>query len=220
MKYLLAILSLVFSFVPAVRSQSNDISLPPIELIKDTTLPVWRSSETQGRPGNEVLKYTDRHYPIEELRNRSPFSGSTDVLLISYTPTKAECLRQPRVIFSDRHNDTGVCKIQKACTDTLGYREVREILTLTDDQKDSLMYLLYNIEHTEGDYIMCGEHCPMHSIVFLNELHEKIAFIDMDFSCSTLRASDEKIKADELFKGKYKLIRYFFFNAGLKYCIY
>lgn len=164
------------------------------------------------------IRYEHTHrYTIAQLRKRFLLKKSKQVLLISYTCTNEECISTSIVDNNDTQPAKAPVNKVRHGVDTLGYKEVREIMILNSDQVDSLMTMMYNVRQISGPRATLGCYYPRNSIVFLNALNEKVAFIDMCFECYNLVASHKDLKADETLKGKYEMMREFFYNAGIMY---
>ncbi len=98
---------------------------------------------------------------------------------------------------------------------------VREVVTLTMSQIDTLTDILYN--HGFAGQIIGTAHrdcySPRNAIIFRDSNGKALAFIEICFECTETRLSDERISLGEMCDQKLDMIKVLFSKVGIKYGI-
>jgi hypothetical protein len=99
----------------------------------------------------------------------------------------------------------------------LNQERVKETITLSASQIDSLTHILYNISY-QGPFFTILEglcYSPRNAILFNNSKGKTFAFIEVCFQCIGNRLSSKKVKDGDFCDEKYELLRNYFRNAGV-----
>lgn len=107
--------------------------------------------------------------------------------------------------------------------DTINRVKTEEIITLNQEQINSLTDILYNYNYKKTDGISVhnevnnGCYRPRHAILFLDDKNKVKEFIEICFECSGYESRLNKDEIGEFCEGKYDLLHTFFENTGINY---
>lgn len=142
------------------------------------------------------------NYSKARLRRLHPFNKSKKVILISYIP-------------QDLVEHWGI-----KGKDTLGYRCVKEVITLTQVQTDSLNSIIHNIGYKGIRLMYDGTNCPpqvRNSVLFFNKAGKEIDALHIDFACNRSGNLESKIGIGEECVEKYDILQNWFIHVGMKF---
>lgn len=158
--------------------------------------------------------YTNEFSP-EKLSTKYPFNAGSRVFAVAYTYTP---LTPPIV---DKKGNVKEIKRISAYKDTLGYKDVREIVELSKSAVDSFASILYNyttkIAEASPPSMSC--YSPRNSIIFVDKDGKPVANMDICFECRRSYMHPDEFKRGEVCEGRYRMIYQLLRDAGIKYGI-
>lgn len=102
--------------------------------------------------------------------------------------------------------------------DTICYKKLDEIITLTKPQIDSLTDILYNVglkgPITIGYSSLC--YIPRNAILFLDSAGRTFEYIEICFECDDHKLSSENIDLGIFCDQKYNLLKKLFISSGIQ----
>jgi hypothetical protein len=101
----------------------------------------------------------------------------------------------------------------------INYNEVREVISLSKSQIDSLTDIMYNFGYKGIFYTDEKRRCytPRNAILFIDSNSKIFAFIELCFQCHGFRTSSEKVKTGDFCNQKYQMLKDFFNRNGVSY---
>ncbi|WP_183572572.1 hypothetical protein HDF18_05025 [Mucilaginibacter sp. X5P1] len=148
----------------------------------------------------DECSFTNKYSTAQRL-SFYPFNKAKNVILISFK------------------EDQGI-PVKKQVVDE---KQVLEQITLTQESKDSLTSILYNVGFTpvkRATQLPSGEascYEPRNGILFVNEASKAFEYIEICFACERKTKSSDRINDGQYCSTKYDLLRRFFLNNGIKY---
>ncbi len=139
-----------------------------------------------------------------------PFNNAKKILLISFENPNTD----PYFVDS-----TG--KLQKVANnsglpDTLGYKQVHEVVLLSAEGTKRLVHTLYKLECTSHTEYGCYN--PRNAILFRDDSDKTFAQLEVCFECQVYYTRPEKFHIN-LSDCAYEPLKAIFANAGIKYGI-
>lgn len=151
---------------------------------------------------NDCIKRYD--YPLSQRLKNYPFNTFSKIVIVSFN-TQFDSLSQQKQWKLPHENEN------------LILNEITEIITLNNNQIDSLTNILYNYDYKNNvGTIVYNCFNPRHAIVFLDEQDKILNYLEICFECKGYYKSDEKIKVGNFCEGKYNLLKLFFEQVGIK----
>lgn len=102
--------------------------------------------------------------------------------------------------------------------DTVCYSQLKEIVTLTQAQTDSLTDIVFNIGY-KGPFFSERDDCcfmPHNAILYINSKGKVFAWMEVCFMCDAFEGSKKNITIGEPCNEKYDLLKKWFIDLGIK----
>ena len=144
-------------------------------------------------------------YSVEERLKIYPFSKASKVQLVSFNKPLSGARGSYIPLKNGRVDQT----------------KLKEIITLSSKQIDSLTSILYNVSYRGAFFTEVDVKCynPRNAILFIDATGKDFAFIELCFECMKYRLSSKKINPGDFCEQKYDLLENYFKDAGISFGI-
>jgi hypothetical protein len=206
MRNLFILLILLFTGFSVCAQRTKKKPPPPPKILTEKQM----RAELQKSDCRFRYHYT----PAQQRLQNYPFNSAVRIQLVSFGFLE-ELMDSSGKTF-DRAGDGIPFE-----NDTVNYARIKEVITLSPTQTDSLTHILYNTGYKNDTpsltSISYGCYMPRNAIIFLDAAGKVFAWIEICFECEGFRVSGPKVKTGVFCNGKYELLRRFFKQTGLVY---
>jgi hypothetical protein len=147
-------------------------------------------------------------------KNKFPFNTSATVLLISFSVP--EEIIEPAII-GDTKPPKVVTKNERF-RDTLGHKEVREIVQLPQKEIEDLHGVLNKLV-CKGPLKMRSCYSPRNAVLFMNKNGKVVAELEVCFECLRFETKPQHFYVRDVRECMYDALKKIFADAGVKYGI-
>lgn len=139
------------------------------------------------------------------LREQYPFCSTCKILLVSYTSADHSVIKDLESLI-------------RVTKDTLGYKYLREISEIPNNQVDTLANIMFGFAFKPYSGVRPLYSCydPKNGILFLNNKNQIVARIDICFECYRTHMVPDSLKID-MCNEKFKMLIEFFRGNSVKH---
>jgi hypothetical protein len=157
--------------------------------------------------GNCVKAY---HLTTAEIKTKFPYNKTTSINLVSF-----KAVNSPDTPDSLRHY--GLPKKGSQLDTALLFEKV--ILNARQEAVllDILMNYDYDPKEEEIMQMISFEYHPQHAILFFNQRHEVIGYIEICFECARIQVTPDDLELSNFCTDKYSMLMDFFRASGISW---